>query len=374
MKMSRSDRPIAKRVRATRLPVSSDSDSDDTTCRNMLIAEQMSKFKTRKDLKRLHKTRRMKKNKKHDKKKLCAIKDAIIRLPDPQEDNVEANLDLLFREDVPEHRVEYDNNNNPPIPVSKPDDSFSTETAPTDEDKGNKNASPKVNKTTNDNIYLLLLGHDPVALALESADICLDDFDDSSKQNKLDHYKGKDLLSFLSLVIQILIEQHLPDLSSSTNTDDSDHEAVHHDSDQLDHLRVVHPQQQQQQHQQQQQQQQQHQPPPSITRITTDMPGPKDFTREERKGRKKEEEDRRKQEQRPSSQTRQGMKDPNVTIISSDEDDEQPSAKVSKPKTGGFREAITKAYNKKVEETKSKRAAEGKLRVDDNLDLSLIHI
>ena len=37
------------------------------------------------------------------------------------------------------------------------------------------------------------------------------------------------------------------------------------------------------------------------------MAGPKNITREERKGRKQEEEEKRKQEQRPSSATRQGM-------------------------------------------------------------------
>ena len=102
------------------------------------------------------------------------------------------------------------------------------------------------------------------------------------------------------------------------------------------------------------------------------MPGPKNITREDRKGRKHEEEERRKDEKRPSSATRRNMEDLNVTLISSDEDDKQPSAKVSKPKVGGFREAITKAYNKKVEETKSKRAAEGKLRVDDDLDIEKV--
>ena len=71
------------------------------------------------------------------------------------------------------------------------------------------------------------------------------------------------------------------------------------------------------------------------------MPGPKNITREERKGRKQEEEEKRKDDKRPSSATRKAMHDPNVTVLSSDEDDEQPSAKVSKPKTGGFREAIT---------------------------------
>ena len=102
------------------------------------------------------------------------------------------------------------------------------------------------------------------------------------------------------------------------------------------------------------------------------MPGPKNITKEARKSRKQEEEERRKEEKRPSSATRQSMDDPNVTVLSSDDEDEQPSAKISKPKVGGFREAITKAYNKKVEETKSRRAAEGKLRVDDNLDVEKI--
>ena len=59
-------------------------------------------------------------------------------------------------------------------------------------------------------------------------------------------------------------------------------------------------------------------------------------------------------------------------MLSSEEDDEQPSAKISKPKTGGFREAIIKAYNKKVEETRSKRAAEGKHRVDEDLDVEKV--
>ena len=102
------------------------------------------------------------------------------------------------------------------------------------------------------------------------------------------------------------------------------------------------------------------------------MPGPKNITREERKGRKQEEEEKRKQEHRPSSANRQGMHSPNDTIISSDDEDEQPSAKISKPKKGGFREAITKAYNKKVKETKSKRAAEGELRIDDDLDVEKV--
>ena len=66
------------------------------------------------------------------------------------------------------------------------------------------------------------------------------------------------------------------------------------------------------------------------------------------------------------------MRDPDVSIVSSGEDDEQPSAKISKPRMGGFREAITKAYNKKVEETKNKHAAEGKLRIDDNLNVEKV--
>ena len=102
------------------------------------------------------------------------------------------------------------------------------------------------------------------------------------------------------------------------------------------------------------------------------MPGPKNITREERKGRKQDEEEKRRQDNRPSSATRKGMRDPDVSIVSSEEEDEQPSAKISKPRMGGFREAITKAYNKKVEETKNKRAAEGKLRIDDNLNVEKV--
>ena len=90
------------------------------------------------------------------------------------------------------------------------------------------------------------------------------------------------------------------------------------------------------------------------------MPGPKKLTRESRKDKKQEEDEQARKEKRPW-----------MTVISSDcNEDEQPSAKVYKPKSGGFREAITKAYNKKVEETRSRGATEAR----DNVDFDITKV
>ena len=102
------------------------------------------------------------------------------------------------------------------------------------------------------------------------------------------------------------------------------------------------------------------------------MPGHKNLTREGRRDKKQEEDEKARKDKRPSSVSRpsnSGSHD--MTIISSDSsDEEQPSAKIPKPKTGGFREAITKAYNRKVEETKSRRAIDGKSG-KDNMDYDI---
>ena len=239
-------------------------------------------------------------------------------------------------------------------------------------------------------IFFLYSGDDPVALALAVAEVCPLDYTTKASSNP--PYKGKELSKTFTVQIYTCSQQHrlcfllyivhtATEIGPSSDASDIfDHETERKERDHSKQSRSSNP------------------TSPSLTSTSTtrimflivyiefyiyictlfmivyrnNMPGPKNITREERKGRKKEEEDKRKQENRPSSATRQGMDSKqDYTILSSDED-EQPSAKISKPKGGGFREAITRAYNKKVEETKNKRVADGKLRADDDLNVQKV--
>ena len=76
----------------------------------------------------------------------------------------------------------------------------------------------------------------------------------------------------------------------------------------------------------------------------------KGLSKASRRKKKKAEEKTR----RDSSLTRRDLDNTVVMTSSSDEDDDQPSAKVSKTKAG-LRETLTKAYAKKVDETKKAR-------------------
>ena len=382
MKMTRSNRPITKKVKLSKHVIISSSDDESEANRDRLISKQLEKFKVKKRPKRLRKRhlaegRNKSKVGKQDLKKLqvtiiplsdySSSTDAVDLRQLFSENEDPANQDVNNNDDANNNNNNNNNNNKNDDTQSKPNSSFSTETAPSGDERPD----------------------DPIALALESAEICPLDFPSSPNQNKGNTYKGKKFSNYNSLYFLISDEPHLLDAitsSSSTRSDtergereDGNHTANHP-------LQQESPHPQQLRHYQQQQQQQQQLGLANCRTLfvlmsvtynyyycyvitlylgsTITMPGPKNITREERKG--------RKQEQRPSSATRKGLNESTATIVSSDDEDEQPSAKVSKPKTGGFREAITKAYNKKVEETKSKRAAEGKLRVDDDLDVEKV--
>ena len=87
----------------------------------------------------------------------------------------------------------------------------------------------------------------------------------------------------------------------------------------------------------------------------------KGLSKASRREKKKEEEKTR----RDSSLTRRDLDNTVVMTSSSEEDDDQLSAKVSKNKAG-LRETLTKAYAKKVDETK-KACGQSTTNVDFNL-------
>ena len=110
------------------------------------------------------------------------------------------------------------------------------------------------------------------------------------------------------------------------------------------------------------------------------MSGPKERTRSMKKEKMAEEEASKRKERRSMS----GSRDPKLftgshdnTIISSD-DDEQPSAKVSKPAgkaTANYRQALTAKYHLKVEANKKKREEAGlRSQRDDDLEVKEVDL
>ena len=316
MKRSGPSRPIVRRTRFR--PVSSSSeDSDDqevTRGKDLLIAKQLAKFKTKKSAKRLRKRHLDESKKKATtcKKKLGKVVPSIVRLSDNSEDY---DLEPLFEpvtEEVSTGKTDgVDNNNNnsnhnnnnksgaeQATDKQEANRSISTETAPSEEDLG-------MNYRTFLFVIVmisLLSGNDPVALALACADVCLSDYTPAAtKASDNTPYKGRKLSKNFPVRNYTHSQQHhsLSLLIANTISDSgssSDHEADNQEQSSRSRsanraispttssmifvmFSLVHP---------------------HLNDLFcmffmiafhNDMPGPKNITREERKGRKQEEED-----------------------------------------------------------------------------------
>ena len=113
MKMRRTDRPVAKRVKLSKRLVSSSSEGEDEANRNRLIAGQMNKFKVRKSAKRLNK-RHLDANKnkvKTGKNEMRKLSISIVRLSEYSSSTDDVDIRSLFDEDNA-GTVNNNNNNN----------------------------------------------------------------------------------------------------------------------------------------------------------------------------------------------------------------------------------------------------------------------
>ena len=171
----------------------------------------MEKFKIRKKTKRLRK-RHLDESKdkvKVNKHSVRAIRKTIVQLSEYSGSSDDLNLQTLF--------VDPDVNN------------ITTTTTTTITTSPVRMTRHGVNQPGPTALSQLILhDDDPLALALEEAEICPLDFPTSPNQNKATSYKGECLPHFISLDFPISTAKHLLDTNTSTVSDDSDnfdHEA-----------------------------------------------------------------------------------------------------------------------------------------------------
>ena len=190
MKRSGPSRPLVRRVKSTKYLSSTSEDSEDEASRgkDLLIAKQLEKFKPKKRVKRLRK-RHLEADKQQtttDTRKLRAIGADVTQTA---KDTVDLDMRALFGDDGNDLDDPKDTNNNiscePGLAKQKANGSFSTETAPSEEDKGIWYLRYLFFVI----IFASQLEHDPVALALASADISLTEFAPKDV-NTITTYKG----------------------------------------------------------------------------------------------------------------------------------------------------------------------------------------